>query len=332
LLEDPLDGQLLNLLQTDFPLVVRPFREMGQRLGMEEEEALKRVSRMKEQGLIRRISAVIDWRKLGFRSTLVAISLPEERLDKAASIINKHPGVTHNYARRHRFNLWFTLTLPPEGDPDREAHLLSSQVRAEAALSLPALKVFKITATFNMLDSSSPIMETASKGNGEVAPSPSSLSSEDMAVLRGLNRDLPLEESPFEFAANLAGLSMEGLLDRSRALLQSRVVRRFGAVVHHLRAGFNANALSCWRIPAERIEAVGTEVASFATVSHCYERRVNSEWPHNLFAMLHAEDEKTCQASARNIATATGIADYVLLFTQREYKKERLGYLDREGK
>ncbi|MBM2831911.1 MAG: transcriptional regulator, AsnC family [Dehalococcoidia bacterium] len=328
LLKDNLDGQLLNLMQVEFPLVVRPFEEMGRRLGMADGEALNRVKQMKAGGLIRRVGVVIDWRRLGFRSTLVALRLPEERLDAAASIISQHPGVTHNYGRQHHFNLWFTLTVPPEDDPEVEAQILSARAGAEAAVILPSIRVFKITANFNMVDSGSPILEVAGNGSAESAPPLFHLSSEDRAVIRALNRELPLDETPFEAAAGQVGLTVERLLERARSLKEAKVVRRYGAVVHHVRAGFKSNALSCWKVPAGEIEAIGAKVASFPTVSHCYERKTGGGWYYNLFAMLHASTEDACRSAARDIASATGIADYLLLFTQHEYKKERLGYLD----
>ena len=327
-MKDNLDGQLLNLMQVEFPLVVRPFEEMGRRLGMADGEALSRVRQMRADGLIRRVGVVIDWRRLGFRSTLVALRVPEERLDGAAGIISRHPGVTHNYGRDHHFNLWFTLTVPPEDDPEVEARVLSSRAGAEAAVSLPSVRVFKITATFNMVDSGSPILDLPGNGSSEIAPPLFHLSSEDRAVVRALNRELPLEDSPFEAAAAKVGLTPERLLERARALKEAKVVRRYGAVVHHVRAGFKSNAMSCWKVPARDIEAAGAKMASFPTVSHCYERKTGDGWDYNLFAMLHAPAEDACRAAASDIASATGISDYVLLSTRHEYKKERMGYLN----
>ena len=107
---DETDRRLLNLLQQEFPLSVRPYEKIGQRLSISEEEVLQRVAAMRASGLIRRIGGVIDSRSLGFYSTLCALSVPEEKVHQVAEIINLIPGVTHNYLRDHKLNIWFTLT------------------------------------------------------------------------------------------------------------------------------------------------------------------------------------------------------------------------------
>src|SRR5947208_2596428 len=116
---DPVDSQLLNLLQTQIPLVERPFAVLGQQAGISEAEALERVKRLRNPApparpIIRQISAIFDSKSLGYETTLVAAKIAEDKLDAAAAIINKHPGVSHNYRRNHAFNLWYTLAVPPD--------------------------------------------------------------------------------------------------------------------------------------------------------------------------------------------------------------------------
>src|SRR5687767_14498528 len=96
---DEVDQLLLNTIQTEFPLVSRPFAALGARLGIDEDEVLRRYSRLKDDRIIRQVSAIFDTRKLGYRSSLVATAVNESRVDEAAEIINAHPGVSHNYRR-----------------------------------------------------------------------------------------------------------------------------------------------------------------------------------------------------------------------------------------
>jgi len=110
---DAADKRLCDLIQNEFPVVERPYAAIGERLEMGEDEVLERVQRLRSERIIRQISAIFDTRKLGYRSMLVAARAPAERADEAAEVISTHPGVTHNYERKHEFNIWFTLGVPP---------------------------------------------------------------------------------------------------------------------------------------------------------------------------------------------------------------------------
>ncbi len=144
---DDLDRAILNEIQSHFPIVSRPYAEVGRRLGAPEEEVIRRVQAMQEAGVIRRLGANFTSRKLGYTSTLCAARVPPEALDRFVAEVNRHPGVTHNYLRRHRFNVWFTLIAPSE---DRLNEILSEITRATGIqiLSLPAQEVFKIKVDF----------------------------------------------------------------------------------------------------------------------------------------------------------------------------------------
>src|SRR5918999_4686696 len=113
---DDLDRQLLNRIQSDFPLVARPFAELGRPLGLAEEDVIARMRALKAGRIVRQISAIFDTKSLGYKSSLVAMRVDPARIAEAARIINEHPGVTHNYERNHQYNLWFTIAVPPTSD------------------------------------------------------------------------------------------------------------------------------------------------------------------------------------------------------------------------
>ncbi|MEX2372313.1 MAG: AsnC family transcriptional regulator, partial [Dehalococcoidia bacterium] len=106
---DALSRRLLDLMQEDFPLDRRPYRVLGERLGISEEEALGRLREARAAGVVRQICAIYDTKALGYSSALVAMQVAPERLARAAAVINAHPGVSHNYKRNHPFNMWFTV-------------------------------------------------------------------------------------------------------------------------------------------------------------------------------------------------------------------------------
>ena len=146
---DSIDRKLLDIIQTAFPLVPRPYEELGRQLGISEEEALSRVKALKEKKIIRRLGANFQSAKLGFRSTLCGAHVPEEKLDSFIAEVNALPGVTHNYLRNHEFNVWFTLIGPSWDNVCATLKDLEERTGV-AIMNLPAEKLFKIRVDFQM--------------------------------------------------------------------------------------------------------------------------------------------------------------------------------------
>lgn len=146
---DLMDKRLLDIIQTGFPLVSRPYAALGQQLGITEEEALNRVRRMKTNKVIRRIGANFQSAKLGFRSTLCAAKVPETQLDSFVAEVNSHPGVTHNYLRNHAYNIWFTLIGPSWENICATLEEITHRTGI-AVLNLPAARLYKIRVDFQM--------------------------------------------------------------------------------------------------------------------------------------------------------------------------------------
>lgn len=144
------ERRLLNVMQQGFLPVPEPFKEIAARLGWTEEAVLAELRRLKEAGVIRRLGAIIDSRKIGYTGTLCAMRVPEERIPEAAAVINSFPEVTHNYVREHDYNIWFTILAPSE---ERISEIISSikeQTGITAFLNLPARRIFKIRVNFDL--------------------------------------------------------------------------------------------------------------------------------------------------------------------------------------
>lgn len=147
---DEIDRRLLNLIQEDFPLTAEPFAELAGRLGIDATEVLARTERLKEAGVIRRIGAIFDVKRLGFASTLCAARVPEERIAAFVAVVNARPGVTHNYRRDDDYNVWFTLIAPGEAELDGELDGIKRETGIDDILSLRAVRTFKINARFDV--------------------------------------------------------------------------------------------------------------------------------------------------------------------------------------
>jgi DNA-binding Lrp family transcriptional regulator len=140
---DPKDSELLKTLQEDFPVTERPFKAIAERMGWTEKDVISRIEVLTDSGIVRKLGAVLNPRKMGYVSVLAAMDVPDERLNETASVINGFRGVTHNYQREGSPNLWFTMTEPDQAT--LEKHL----VEIEGSIGLPVIrmpvtKMFKI--------------------------------------------------------------------------------------------------------------------------------------------------------------------------------------------
>ncbi len=145
-----IDRALLNRIQSDFPLTPRPFAAIGAELELAEAEVLERVRRLKQEGIIRRIGGNFVPEKVGFVSTLCAARVPQEKIDTFSAVVNRHAGVTHNYLREHALNVWFTFIAPSMNEIETHLEAIRRQTGVDQILNLPATRVFKIRAHFDL--------------------------------------------------------------------------------------------------------------------------------------------------------------------------------------
>ena len=320
-----IDRKLVGLLQAEFPLTKRPYADIASGLGISEEEVMAQIRQLKREGIIRQISPVLAPASLGYRTTLVAMKVAAGEMNKAAQLVMKHPGISHGYERGYYINLWFTLATPASDDIEAELTRLAEPIKAEVFFTLPAVRLFKLRAHF-ALDGNGQT-ETTDNHNNRVRQREVRLSSMDRLVVNTLQQDLPLVPQPFAQMAERLGMDEEKFLSRCRSLMKRGIMRRYSAAVNHRKAGFTANAMTCWTVPSEKIETAGQKLASLQTVSHCYERKTNPLWSHNLFAMIHGHTREACQEVADKVSAETGLDDPVMLFSTREFKKTRVKYL-----
>lgn len=316
------DRRLIHLLQAGFPLVRRPYEELGRQLCLGSPEVIAHIDRLKESGMVRQIGPVIDGRRLGYRSTLLAMQIAPHQLTAAERIITEHGGISHAYEREHIFNVWVTLVALPGVAIETAVVQLASATGATATASLPALKIFKLRAYFGP-DDDDPVIDGH---EGETPSTMVALSPTDRLVVNELQQDLPLCPAPFDAMAKRLGIEVDDFLSRCEFLRLNGVIRRYGAAVNHRRAGYAANAMACWRIAPQKVAAAGAELAAQACVSHCYERQTSALWRYNLFAMIHGAAREDCTAVTRAAAIANELNDSVVLFSTREIKKTRVRY------
>ncbi len=150
---DETDRRIMQILQDEFPMVERPYKEVGDKLNLTEGQVLDRLKRLNQQGVTRKIGAVVDATKIGLTAaTLVAVKVPQNKVEQVAAVINQYAGVSHNYERDHEYNVWFTLKTPSENELTATLNEITQKTATEPAdmLNLPTKQCFKIRVQFQI--------------------------------------------------------------------------------------------------------------------------------------------------------------------------------------
>jgi DNA-binding Lrp family transcriptional regulator len=144
-------------------------------------------------------------------------------------------------------------------------------------------------------------------------------------ISRLIQQDIALEKRPFKDIAEKLGTSEEEVLAIVRGLMTKGVIRKFGAILRHQKAGFSHNAMVIWAVPQERIEFTGQTLASFKEVTHCYERTPSFAGKYNVFTMVHF-GKGNQESVIQKLSQGTGLKDFKVLTSEEEYKKSSMEY------
>jgi siroheme decarboxylase len=326
---DDVDRRLMNLLQSEFPLVPEPFAALAEPAGLEVDELMERTRRLLDGRIIREITPIFDTRALGYSSMLVAAKVDSTYPHRPAEIINTHPGVSHNYLRTHEFNLWFTIATPPDSELGLEGTLevLQRLTGAESIRQLPTLTMFKINMNLEMEGGTDALAaKVEAVPPRELEPQP--YDERDVAVIRATQGPMEVVDRPYDAAAAEVGVSTGELLDHLGAMVDRKILRRVAAILFHRRAGFSANGMGVWRVPSDQVAEIGGRMAAVRGISHCYERPTYEDWPYSVFTMAHGRSKEECDAVLDSIADEHDLhgPDRAVLYSSTEYKKVRLRY------
>lgn len=150
-------------------------------------------------------------------------------------------------------------------------------------------------------------------------------------VVDFLQGDIPLIQRPYALLAEQLGCTEDDVLKVISALQAQGIMRRFGAVLRHQRVGYSCNAMVAWQCPPGRADELGMVLAAYSQVSHCYQREVPDDFPYQIFTMIHAHSEEELQELIEVMASATGMYDYQVLRSVKEFKKVSMRYQVEDG-
>jgi len=317
---DETKTQLIRAVQGGVPFEDHPFAALAEKIGLNEDAVISGLQELSDEGVLREISAVLEGSALGYDSALVAGTVPEEKLERAVEAINAHPTVTHNYLRGHEYNLWFTVAVPPEMDLERTLEFLADESGIERFHPLRRTHTFKIGVNFD---------PKSLKNNTkvEVGKTTESVTVDKAAArkFRALQTPLPLVTRPFEVLAEKAGTRAEDLLSFAKQH-KGGAIRRYVGTLRHRKLGVRENGMVVWNIPEDSMVELGQQMANAPEVSHCYARNAIEGFPYNVYSMVHGPSQESCRDIARELSARSGIDDYTVLFSTREFKKQRLRY------
>jgi DNA-binding Lrp family transcriptional regulator len=328
----------LYALQCGLPLIRRPFEALGAEWGFSEKEAVSFVARLFADGVGRRLGAIFHPKRLGYRSALCAVSLPNEAWAEAvASVVVPHPGVTRCHLRawpggldtlgpgsprgRTAPNLWFTCTAPAR---KLDSVLLDLRDRVDPAdlVVLPSQTCFKFDEVFD------PRTITRCEGSFSRWDEPEAADEHDpdftetqKAVVRYFQGHVQPTADLFAQAAAAVGIPVDNLLDMLRDWRERVVLRRFALVLRHENIGFKASGMGVWNVPSQLVHCAGRCLAAFPEVTHCYERIPTPGFSYNLFAMIHGEDWEQVSESFIRVSALADVPEGRMLGSLREFKK-----------
>ena len=147
---DKIDRAILNRIQSNFPITTRPYLSIAENLNLSEDQVIKRLKRLKKKGIIRRIGGNFVPEKLGFVSTLCAAKVSMDKIDSFVGTVNRYPGVTHNYRRDNKYNIWFTFIAQSMDEIKNNLKNISQETGVKEIINLPATKMYKIKAHFDL--------------------------------------------------------------------------------------------------------------------------------------------------------------------------------------
>ena len=309
--------RLLNDWQHGFPLCARPYAQLAQATGLTEAEVMRALRQALADGRVSRIGGVFA-HGAGGAAVLAAMAVPEHRIEAMAARVSAHPGVSHNYLREHRLNLWFVLT---GADPSA---VESGVAALEAACGLPALRLpllraYHVDLGFDLRDGAGAAPRTIPARAAAAEPIPAG----DRPLAQRAEAGLAVMERPYAAWADDLGWSQERVLQCLQDWLDAGQLKRFGVVVRHHELGFAANAMVVFDVPDDTADARGQALARQPGITLAYRRARAAGWPYNLYAMVHGARRDAVQVLIERATREAGLAPYPreALFSTRRFKQ-----------
>ena len=306
---------LLMELQYNFPITRRPFLDIANRLGVDEDWVLNETKNLIKGGVIKRIGALVNYRSRGLVSALIGVKVPDELIDEVARAINSDPQVSHNYVRDHpRYNVWFVTKARTKEELVAKVSNTLSKFGIRDFVVLTAIRTYKIDVKFDLIRG---ISRTKS-GILPLNVPPIESTGLPMEFFRKL-RSISVDREPFNEIASLAGTDVDKLGDLIGNLMRSGVIRDFYASLDSDKIGFRENAMVVFKATPEICE----KAALVEETTHVVLREVTlGQWPYNGYFMIHGVSKDVLENAIADITRRIGVDEYEILYSTRNLLPE----------
>jgi DNA-binding Lrp family transcriptional regulator len=311
-----LEWRLINEFQRDFPLVPQPYAAIANALGISEQAVLQALERLTISGEVSRIGPVLKPDRLGM-STLAAMSVPPQELERVSTTVGSFPQVTDSREREHRFNLWFVVTAASGGG-------LSTAIRQIERAT--GLRVHSLPTLVDRAKRLGPGVRAApqhSRHQPAQRPPWTSPACRARRLLARIQHGLALAPRPYAALAAETGSSEGEVLDTLRGLCADGTIERMGLIARRGEPDRRVEAMVVWDIDDEYADEIGHSLARYPAGIKCYRcARSLPAWPYNVCCVIYGRNRETVIGHIRRIVVANGLADTPaeVLFGGRRFK------------
>ena len=97
---DEKDKSILRYLQDGLPIESTPYKSIADQVGLTEQELFRRISLLKEKGIIRRLKTILNHYLIGYTANVMVVwEVPAHQIKEAVKIMTAFPVVSHCYQR-----------------------------------------------------------------------------------------------------------------------------------------------------------------------------------------------------------------------------------------
>jgi DNA-binding Lrp family transcriptional regulator len=295
--------------QHNFPLVERPYKALGERLGVDEGWVIERLRELVKAGVLKRIGAILNYRSRGLVAALVGMAVPEDFIEEVAAEVNKDPYVSHNFQRDYKpYNLWFVTKANSREELEAKVASVAKRYGLDYVI-LYSLRSYKVDVRFDL-------RRGISWTKGELLPeNPPPLSSlgVPMAFFSKV-KSLPLAPEPFKEAAEVLGVSVGEALAKIKEFIKLGVLRDLHATLDGEAVGFRENAMVVLREP------VCEAAARLNITTHVVLRNtVPGKWEYPCYFMVHGVSRQILEDYVKDAIKRLGVSEYRMLYSVRDF-------------
>lgn len=306
---------LLMELQYNFPLSRRPFRDIGSKLKLSENEVVRFVRKLVHRNIIRRISLNLEPMLLdsGVRA-LIGLKVEEKYARDVGRVINDIEGVKHNYLRDDKqFNLWFTLKLDTFKEINSIVNMILSTGYVEDYIILPTKRIYKLDVRYNLYKGISWSPPIESKSDKSMLKKINL----DRDIIIDLSRGIDVVEEPFKEYLYKYGFSIDAFLEELHKLLKYRLGRYFGATLDSYGIGFKENAMILVSVDEDRVPNLFRKIVhDIPEATHCIERESpNNVWKYKGYIMIHSKERSLMTPIINHIKKYNEVDDVNIVYS-----------------